>query len=70
MTEHPNRIFQYTHCAKCLKEMPAGVSPQTWSRLEVGWTAHGIQIWCKRHNINVLDLDFLGQKVVPHAEKD
>lgn len=67
---HPCRIFQYMHCAKCLKEMPAGVSPQTWSRLEVGWTPQGIQVWCKRHDINVLDLDFLGQKVSPYAPEN
>jgi hypothetical protein len=70
MTDHPNRIFQYMHCARCLREMPAGVSPRTWSQLECGWTQEGLQVWCKRHNLNVVDLDFLGQKVSPYAPQD
>jgi hypothetical protein len=64
---HPNRIFQFLHCRKCVQELPAGISLKTWSRLEVGWTQQGIQIWCRRHDTNVLDLDFHGQKVSPYA---
>ena len=58
-----NRISMFFHCSKCLEEIPEGVSPREWARLEVGWTKEGLQVWCKRHEMNVVDLDFLGQKV-------
>lgn len=59
-----NRIKMFFHCAKCLAEKPAGVSPREWVRLEVGWTEEGLQVWCVRHEMNVADIDFRGQKVV------
>lgn len=68
MSEHLCRIFQYIHCSKCLKELPAGVSPMTWEKLEIGWTPQGIQIWCRRHDLNVLDLDFRKQNVRPYVQ--
>jgi len=58
-----NKIVAFMHCGKCLNEMPSGVSPKTWAQLEVGWTKLGLQVWCKRHDLNVMNLDFLGQKV-------
>jgi len=70
MSDHPCRIFQYMHCRKCLEELPAGVSPQTWSKNECGWTPQGFQVWCKRHNCNVVDLDFQGQKVTPYRARN
>lgn len=57
-----NNIVSYFHCAKCLKEKPADVSPREWVQLEVGFTSHGIQVWCKRHECNVIHMDFQGQK--------
>jgi hypothetical protein len=53
-------IQLYFHCRKCLEEKPEGMSPQEWSSLEIGYTALGIQVWCKRHNINVVHVDFEG----------
>jgi hypothetical protein len=58
-----NRIGAFLHCRKCLTEMPPGTAPRDWARLESGWTKEGLQIWCVRHDINVLDLDFEGQKL-------
>ena len=55
-----NEIIQYIHCGKCVSEIPNGVSPAQWSRLEVGWTALGFQVWCRRHNCNVMHVDFDG----------
>lgn len=55
-------VLQYCHCSVCLQEMPAGESPKTWARLSVGWTERGLQVWCARHECNVMNIDFEGQK--------
>ena len=49
----PSKIYAFVNCAKCLDEMPKGISPAKWARLNVGYTPDGIQIWCARHDINV-----------------
>ena len=54
------QIEMFLHCGLCLKEKPADVSPSDWARVEVGWTPHGIQIWCRRHEANVLHINFEG----------
>jgi hypothetical protein len=56
-----NEIVAYLHCKLCLEEKPDGVSPQQWASMEVGWTPQGLQVWCKRHDCNMLHVDFLGQ---------
>jgi hypothetical protein len=71
-----NEIEMYLHCGMCLRELPVGVSAQDWARLEVGWTKQGLQVWCVRHDANVMHVDFQGQrhpanltmKVEPAAE--
>jgi len=45
-------IGAYFHCKKCMI-----------GRLAVGWTKKGLQVWCENCNLNVLNLDFKGQKV-------
>lgn len=59
-------IGAYMHCGKCIDEYkrltPAGESPATFSRLSVGWTRQGLQVWCQRHDCNVLHVDFQGQQ--------
>lgn len=55
-------ILSYVHCGKCLKEKPNGTPPREWAQHEVGFTKEGIQIWCRRHECNVLHIDFEGQK--------
>jgi hypothetical protein len=68
MTQKPKRVSSkleisaYIHCGLCLAEKPDGVSPAGYSRLEIGWTPHGLQVWCRRHNCNVMHIDFEGQK--------
>lgn len=63
-----NNILQYLHCGMCLDELlnnpklKSQFSPQTYSRLECGWTKLGFQVWCYRHNVNVLHVDFEGVK--------
>ncbi len=55
-------IELYLHCGMCLEEIPEGISPQEWASLEVGWTGLGIQVWCKRHECNVVNIDFEGHQ--------
>ena len=67
MTEQrkiPNteEIKLFFHCSKCLKEMPADASPREWISIEAGWTSMGFQVWCIRHDINIIHMDFEGQK--------
>jgi hypothetical protein len=57
-----NEIQMYLHCAQCLREKPPNVSPQEWARVQAGWTTQGIQIWCVRHDKNVMHMDFEGAK--------
>ncbi len=57
-----NEIVSFIHCGKCLNEMPQGTSPRDWSRNEVGFTELGLQVWCMRHECNVVHIDFDGQK--------
>jgi hypothetical protein len=57
-----NEIVSYIHCAKCLEEIPDGVSPMEWSQVQAGWTVKGIQVWCNRHDLNVMHMDFQGAK--------
>lgn len=58
-----NDIVTFFHCRQCLGELPEGVSPREWAQLEVGWTKLGFQVWCRRHEINVIHTDFRGQKI-------
>ena len=55
-----NAIKLYFHCHKCIKEIPPDESPRSSAALEVGWTKLGLQVWCKRHNCNVVHIDFEG----------
>lgn len=55
-------IKSYIHCSKCFKDMPDGKSPQTWAMLDIGFTDIGIQVWCRRHNSNVMHIDFQGHR--------
>lgn len=55
-------ILQYIHCRLCFDEQPRGTSMEEYSSLSVGVTKQGFQVWCKRHNCNVLHIDFQGSK--------
>jgi hypothetical protein len=57
-----NSIVSFFHCGKCLREIPAGQSPRDWAQLEIGFTELGLQVWCKRHDVNVVHIDFEGQR--------
>ena len=53
-----NEIGLFIHCGLCMDELPTNESPQSWCALEVGWTPIGLQVWCKRHDVNVIHIDF------------
>lgn len=55
-----NEVIMYMHCSMCLESLPNGESPRTWAQLEVGFTPVGLQVWCKRHDVNVVHIDFEG----------
>lgn len=66
-----NEIAMFMHCSMCLNEWKGqggvGESPKTYSRLSVGWTPKGMQVWCDRHEVNVLHVDFEGAKHVANT---
>ena len=58
-----NKIFSFYHCKKCLEEKGDYISARDYASFEFGATKKGFQLWCTRHEENVLALDLLGQKV-------
>lgn len=63
------RIKMYFHCGTCMEKGKTGKDWNTKEHLAVGWTDEGIQIVCETCGKNVIDLDFLGQKVALYKEK-
>jgi len=57
-----NEIKLYMHCKKCLEELPPDFSPNDFQQIEAGWTKQGFQVWCKRHECNIIHMDFEGHK--------
>lgn len=57
-----NCIVMHVHCALCLESAPDGVSPAEWRQVDVGWTEKGLQVWCVRHDCNVMHIDFDGMQ--------
>jgi len=51
-----NAIDMFLHCSRCPAERPDGVSPRDWADLEIGATAEGLQISCKRHEGSVVHI--------------
>jgi len=60
-----NEIQSYLHCILCLNELPEGQSPGDYARIAVGYTELGIQIWCRRHDCNIMHMDFEGKSPFP-----
>ena len=57
-----SKIELFFHCDKCIKEKPEDISPRDYAELEAGWTEQGFQVWCKRHEMNIIHVDFEGQQ--------
>lgn len=64
-----NQIQLFMHCAKCLNEKPDGISPEQYQSITAGWTVQGLQVWCKRHEINIVHIDFEGQQHPANTEE-
>jgi hypothetical protein len=60
------QIVRFLHCGKCLEELRPGMSPKRRQRLEVGLTSQGIQVWCARHDVEIVHIVDVGH--VPIAE--
>ena len=63
MKKVENKIFSFYHCKKCLEEKGDYISARDYASFEFGATKKGFQLWCTRHEENILALDLLGQKV-------
>ncbi len=61
-----DNIEMFLHCGRCIKElkenpdMSATISPKDYSKVQAGWTKKGLQVWCNRHDCNILHIDFEG----------
>ena len=60
--KNTNQIQLFLHCSLCLEEQPEDQSPKEFQKIEVGWTKQGIQVWCTRHNCNIMHMDFEGSQ--------
>ena len=65
-----NLFKQISHqivCSKCEEEFLAGTTDsrtlQDYTKLDVGFTESGLQVWCRRHDTNVVHIDFEGRKL-------
>lgn len=60
------QINQQIVCAKCEEEFLSGStdssSLQDHTKFDVGFTDIGIQVWCRRHDTNVVHVDFEGRE--------
>lgn len=57
-----NEIESFIHCPSCIRDRPSDVTMRNYARFELGWTETGIQVWCPRHEVNVINIDFQGCK--------
>ncbi len=58
-----NEIEMFWHCGQCLDEKPSHLSPHEYCSMEAGWTIKGFQVWCKKHDRNIVNFDLMGNKV-------
>ncbi len=62
-------IEQYFHCKLCMETLPLATSPCDHARFAVGFTSIGLQVWCTRHNVNIVHIDFEGQEHPSNANR-
>ena len=62
-----NKIKEPIVCLKCSNEFLSGKtdskSLQEYSKIDVGFTKRGLQIWCQRHQLNICHINFDGKKL-------
>ena len=60
-------IEQPIVCSRCADDVTEGraaaVSMADYMRLDVGFTPKGLQVWCRRHEANVVHIDFEGREL-------
>ena len=68
--KNSNLLYNITKnlvCNQCYEEYCAGLtdskSLQHYTILDIGLTDIGLQVWCRRHNVNVVHVDFGGRKL-------
>jgi len=72
VSRNDNNIQMYLHCGKCIDEWKANPeiktqqSPQDYQKVQAGWTKEGLQVWCVRHDCNIIHVDFEKQQF--HAD--
>ena len=60
------RITNYLACTKCAAEIETLNPPQSlqdYSQTDAGFTDWGVQIWCRRHQVNIVHIDFQQQRL-------
>jgi hypothetical protein len=51
------------YCTKCIIEAAkGGIHIRDHAKVTVSFTDMGLQVWCLRHDVNVIHLDFEGHK--------
>lgn len=60
------RIKQPIVCSRCSDEVMEGrageVSMADYMKFDVGFSEIGLQVWCRRHDANVVHIDFEGRQ--------
>jgi len=70
MTEEvKNKIVKYFTCKNCDEILAEGVSPQEYSRTQIGITPYGFQVWCNRCERNVVAWESEDDINVQNVEK-
>ena len=61
-----NKIKEPIVCVKCSNEYSAGTSDakslQEYLKFDVGFTNIGMQVWCRRHEVNICHINFEEKK--------
>lgn len=63
-------IRLFAHCRACAVQKPANQSMSEWARLDVGMTATGLLVWCKRCRKEVVHFtpDGLREMIADHPQ--
>jgi len=70
MSKPKNEIVAFYHCGKCVAEMPEHLVAHEWQFVEVGATEQGIQVWCKRHDMEIIHLAAVLVPLDSHDDQD
>ena len=64
----PHQIVQNVVCVKCEREYLGSESATgalaDYVDIEVGFTSSGFQVWCRKHDANVLHIDFENKEML------